>query len=153
MTNVTNITDGPKSKQEKLDDFAEAICNGLSREAAYIAAGYSPINCRANANKYYRANHEYISGVISERIGTHVPAAIKVLMDVMLDPNEKGGIRIKAAEVLMDRGGYSAKQRIEISTKDVKDLSTEELQNELAKLVSENPEFVALFDQAKHVRE
>lgn len=145
FNNVTPITEA-SSKQEKLEKFAEAICNGLSREDAYIEAGYSAINCRANANKYYRNNHQYIQGVISERIGTHVPAALKVLMQVMTDPNEKGGIRIKAAEVLLDRGGFSTKQRIEISTKDVKDLSTEELQNELKKLVSENPSFASLFD-------
>lgn len=153
MTNVTSITDGPKSKQEKLDDFAEGICNGLSREAAYIAAGYSPLNCRANANKFYRANHEYVSGVIAERIGTHAPAALKVLLEVMTNPDEKGGIRIKAAEVLLDRGGFSTKQRIEISAKDVKDLSTEELQNEISKLITENPSIVALFDPKALSRE
>lgn len=153
MSNVTQITDGPKSKQEKLDDFAEAICNGMSREAAYIHAGYSPVNCRANANKFYRANHEYISGVIAERIGTHVPAALKVLVEVMTNPDEKGGIRIKAAEVLMDRGGFSTKQRIEITTKDVKDLTTEELEIELRKTLSENPAIAALFNQEKSVRE
>jgi len=146
MSNVTNIADAPASKQERLDLFAEAIVNGATREEAYVSAGYSPHNCKANAHKFYRANSAYIQGVISERIGAHVPAALKVLVNVMNDPNEKGGIRIKAAEVLMDRGGFSTKQRIEISTKDIKDLSTEELQDEIRKLISENPGVLSLLD-------
>jgi len=46
----------------------------------------------------------------------------------------------------MDRGGFSTKQRIEISTKDIKDLSTEELQDEIRKLISENPGVLSLLD-------
>ena len=153
MTNVTNIADAPKSKQEKLDDFCEAICNGLTREAAYVHAGYSSLNCRANAHKYYRQNHEYIQGYIAEHIGTHVPTALKVVLEIINNPDEKGGIRLKAAQDIMDRGGFGAKQKIELTTKDTKDMTTEELENDLLKLISENPAFAAILNQAKPVAE
>lgn len=153
MTNVTNITDAPKSKQEKLDDFCEGICNGLTREAAYVHAGYSSLNCRANAHKYYRQNHEYITGYIAEHIGTHVPTALKVIIQIVNDPSEKGGIRLKAAQDIMDRGGFGAKQKIELTTKDTKEMTTEELQNDLLKLVAENPVLAALLNTAKPLAE
>lgn len=153
MSNVTNIQDAPKTKQEKLDDFCKAIADGKNREAAYIEAGYSGINCRANANKFYRANHEYIQAYIAEHIGTHAPTALRVITEIMGDPNEKGGIRLKAAQDVLDRAGFGAKQKIELTTKDVKEMSTEDLQNEVTKLISENPFLSGLLGQAKPVQE
>lgn len=153
MSNVTNITDAPKSKQEKLDDFCKGLANGLTREAAYVEAGYSGLNCRANAHKYYRQNHEYITGYIAEHIGTHAPTALNVIKEIMLDVTEKGGIRLKAAQDILDRAGFGAKQKIELTTKDVRELSTEELQNEVAKLIGENPFLAAFVNPAKPVSE
>lgn len=153
MTNVTNIADAPRSKAERLDDYCEAICNGLTREAAYIAAGYSSLNCRSNAHKYYRQNADYIQSYISEHIGAHAPTAWKVIVAIASDPNEKGGIRLKAAQDIMDRSGYGAKQKIEFSMKDTKDMTTEELQNEIAKLASENPLLAGLLSPKVNVSE
>lgn len=144
---VTLITDAPKSKQEKLDDFCRAIANGLTREAAYQEAGYSGLNCRANAHKYYRQNHEYITAYLSEHIGTQVPMAIKVIVEIASNPDEKAGIRLKAAQDILDRGGFGVKQKIELTTKDAKEMSTEELQNEVIRLISENPLLARLVNQ------
>jgi hypothetical protein len=145
--NVVNITDAPKSKAEKLDLFCEGIANGLSRSAAYEAAGYSAHDCKANANKYYRQNSAYIQAYIAEHIGSHAPTAFKVLLQIMNDPNEKGGIRLKATQDVLDRAGFGAKQKIELTTKDATEMSTEELSNEIARLISENPELAGLFHQ------
>lgn len=153
MVTVVNITDAPLSKKDKLDLFCEALANGLSREKAYIEAGYSDLNCRANANKYYRNNHEYITQYLSEHIGSHVPTALKVVLTIMNDLNEKGGIRLKAAQDILDRGGFSAKQKIELTTKDVKDFSLVELQDEIRKLVSEDPKLASVFNTQVQVGE
>lgn len=153
MSNVTNITDAPMSKQEKLDLFCEGIANGLTREAAYVQAGYSAVSARANAHKYYRQNAEYVMGYIAEHVGTHAPTALKVIVSICNDPNEKGGVRLKAAQDIMDRAGFGAKQKIELTTKDTKDMTTEELQNDLLKLVAENPLLAALLNSAKPVGE
>lgn len=149
MGTVTSIEDAPRSKQEKLDDYCKAFADGKNREESYIAAGYSPINCKANAYKYHRQNHEYITAYLSEHIGTKVPMALTVVLNIMNDANEKGGIRLKAAQDIMDRGGFTAKQRIELSTKDTKDMSTKELEDEIAKLVSESPLVAQLFNPQK----
>lgn len=143
---VTLISDAPKSKQEKLDDFCRAIANGLTREAAYAEAGYSGLNCRANAHKYYRQNAEYITAYLSEHIGSHVPMAIDVIVKIASNPDEKAGIRLKAAQDILDRGGFGAKQKIELTTKDAKEMSTQELQDEVLKLIAENPLLARLVD-------
>lgn len=146
MSNVTQITDAPKAtKAEKLNLYCEGLANGLNRMDAYIAAGYAEGQARANSQKYHRENAEYIQGYLAEHIGLHVPTALKVVLQIMNDPNEKGGIRLKAAQDVLDRGGFSAKQRIELTTKDVKDFSTEELQNEIRKLVEEDPQLASVF--------
>lgn len=145
MGTVSNIEDAPKSKQEKLDDYCKAFADGKTREEAYVAAGYSPHNCRSNAAKFHRQNQEYITAYLSEHIGTKVPMALSVVLNIMNDPNEKGGIRLKAAQDIMDRGGFTAKQRIELTTKDTKDMTTKELEDEIAKLVAESPIVASLF--------
>lgn len=150
---VTLITDAPKSKQEKLDDFCRALANGLTREAAYQEAGYSGLNCRANAHKYYRQNTEYITAYMSEHIGVHAPTALNVIKEIMNDPTEKGGIRLKAAQDILDRAGFGAKQKIELTTKDAKEMSTEELQNEVIRLISENPLLARLVNPQVNVSE
>lgn len=151
MTNVVNIADAPKSKQEKLDLFCEGIANGLSRSEAYEAAGYSPHNCKANANKFYRQNAPYIQAYIAEHIGYHAPTALKVLLEVMNDKGEKGGTRLKAAQDVLDRAGFGAKREVNLTVKDAKEMSTEELSNEIARLVSENPELIESFNLTKPV--
>lgn len=149
MTNVVNIADAPKSKQEKLDLFCEGLANGLSREKAYEGAGYSPHNCKANANKFYRQNSAYIHGYLAEHVGTHAPTALKVVLEIMNDKGEKGGIRLKAAQDVLDRAGFSAKREVSLTVKDAKEMSTEELTNEIARLVSENPELIASFNPSQ----
>lgn len=149
MGTVTPIGDAPKTKQEKLEDYCRAIADGKTREEAYKLAGYSPIDCRANANKYHRNNLEYITAYLSEHIGSKVPMALGVVVGIMNDPNEKGGIRLKAAQDILDRGGFTAKQRIELSTKDTKDMTTKELEDEIAKLVAENPVVAQLFHHSQ----
>ena len=143
MNNVTNIADAPKNKQEKLDDFCKALADGKTREEAYKEAGYSGHNCRANAHKYYRQNADYIKIYLSEHIGVHVPTAFKVILEIATNTQEKAGIRLKAAQDIMDRGGFNAKQTIELVTKDATEMNTEELENEIRRLISENPAVAA----------
>lgn len=153
MTNVVPITDAPKTKNEKLDDFCKALADGKTREEAYVEAGYSGHNCRANAHKFYRGNEAYIKSYISEHIGTKAPSALKVIEQIMLDPNEKGGIRLKAAQDLLDRAGFGAKQKIELTTKDTKEMTTEELQNEVERAIAENPFLAQIISGTKPSRE
>ncbi len=145
MDNVTPITSAPLTKQEKLELYAEGICNGLSKRDAYVAAGYAPTGAMRNAQSYHKQNATFVNAYIGEHIGSHAPTALKVILRIMNDDLEKGGIRLKAAQDILDRAGHGAKQKLEISTPDVKDMSTEDLQNELKRAFQDTPELAKIF--------
>lgn len=146
MDNVTPITEAPKaSKQEKLDAYCQGLCDGLSKRDAYVAAGYAPTGAMRNAQAYHKLNATYINGFIGDHIGSHAPTALKVILRIMNDESEKGGIRLKAAQDILDRAGHGAKQKLEISTPDIKDMSTEDLQNELKRALQDSPELANIF--------
>lgn len=145
MAVVTQITDAPKSKQERLDIYCQALVDGKKRQDAYLLAGYAEASSKTNAQKYHKTNIEYITHYIGDAITEHVPAALKVLLEIMNSEHEKGGIRLKAAQDLLDRGGFSAKQKIELSTKEVNEMSTGELEDAIKNILSEDPNLVRIF--------
>jgi phage terminase small subunit len=135
----------PATKKERLDVYCENLCNGIGKVKAYIAAGYSPLHAERNVTSYHKSNNEYIQSYISEHIGTHAPSALKVVLQIMNDESEKGGIRLKAAQDVLDRAGFSAKQKFEVTTKEVHDMSTEDLHNEIQRILSEEPNLAKVF--------
>lgn len=149
QTNVVDIMSAPLTPKEKLDAYCEGLADGLSKTQAYIQAGFSPNHAQRNVAPYHRKNAEYITAFISERIGSHVPAALKVIVQIMNDPNEKGGIRLKAAQDLVDRGGFGATRKLEFTTKDVTEMSSEDMRNELAKLLESEPDLAQIISFPK----
>lgn len=147
MTNVVQLADAPKSKAERLDIYCQALVDGKKRQDAYILAGYSEASSKTNAQKYHKTNIDYITSFIGDSITVHVPAALKVLLEIMNSEHEKGGIRLKAAQDLLDRGGFSAKQKIELSTKEVNEMSTGELEDAIKTILGEDPNLVRLFSK------
>jgi len=149
MTNVVtlDVKDRKEIARERLDAFCEALCDGKNRTQAYLAAGFTidPKYAPKEASNYYKTHHEYVKGYMHERIGHTAPLAFKVLVDVMTNEKEKGGIRIKAAQDVLDRAGYMANQKIELTTKDVRELSTGDLQSEINRILSESPELAKVF--------
>lgn len=143
---VTLIQDSPKAqRQERLIKFCEGLANGLSRRDAYVAAGYlEGSNVDNISARYYKQNLEFIKGYFSEHIVQHAPTAFNVLLEIMNDPSEKGGIRLKAAQDVLDRAGYGAKQKLEITTKAINEMDTGELEDEIKRIVQESPELVKL---------
>lgn len=142
---VIDLADRPLTKKEKLDLYCKALCDGHTKVQSYIEAGYSARTAALNVYQYHRDNAEYINAYISEHIGTHAPTALKVVLQIMNDPEEKGGIRLKAAQDVLDRAGFSAKQKVELTTVDVKDMNTEELQGEIKRILSEDPNLANIF--------
>lgn len=145
QTKVVDIMSAPLTPKEKLDLYCEGLCDGLNKTQAYIAAGFSANHAQRNVAPYHRKHADYINSFLSERIGSHVPAALRVVLAIMNDESEKGGIRLKAAQDVLDRGGFGAKQKIELTTKDVTELTTEDLQRELNKLLTDEPELAKVF--------
>lgn len=146
MATVTQIEDAPKTKGERLDIFCQALADGKTQEDAYVAAGYSAHNCRANANKFYRTNAQYITQFMAEKIGEKVPMALGVITELVQSKATPPGVRLKAAQDLLDRAGLGAKTKLEITTKEASELSTEELQNEVARLISESTFLAQIVD-------
>lgn len=144
MTNVVDLGN-TLSPKEKLDLYCEALCNGENKTQAYIKAGYSAHHAQRNVAAFHRKHADYITAYISERVGSHVPAALRTIVSIMNDENEKGGIRLKAAQDIMDRGGFGASQKIELTSKNVDEMTTEDLRNELSKLLNEEPELAKVF--------
>lgn len=146
QTKVVDLMSAPLSPKEKLDLYCEGLCDGLNKTQAYIAAGFSKNHAQRNVAPYHRKHADYINAFLSERIGSHVPAALRVVLGIMNDESEKGGIRLKAAQDILDRGGFGASQKVELTTKDVTELTTEDLQRELSKLLNEEPELAKVFN-------
>lgn len=123
---------------EKLSLFKEAYFdNGGNLKEAYLAAGFSPISAASNASKYFAAHREEIQTFVHTRIATHVPKAIGTIVKIMNNEQEKGGIRLKAAQDLLDRAGYKPSDRIEIRTEDVDNMSTGDIKEQIKRLLQE----------------
>lgn len=136
----------PATKKERLDCFCEGLCNGLSQVQAYVNAGYADgPSARKNASAFHKSNYQYVQAYISEHIGSHAPTALTVILQIMNSESEKGGIRLKAAQDILDRAGYSAKQKVEFSAKDVKDMSTEDLQKQIQEMLADDPKLAKVF--------
>lgn len=149
QTNVVSLMAAPLSPKEKLDLYCEALCDGLNKTQAYIAAGFSPNHAQRNVAPFHRKNAEYINAYLSERISSHVPAALRTVLTIMNDENEKGGIRLKAAQDVLDRGGFGATRKVELTTKDVTEMSSEDMRNELTKLLEQEPQLAEIFTLPK----
>lgn len=143
---VVNIQDAPiATKREKLDLYCEGLANGLTQEKAYINAGYSPNSAKKNASAFHRLNSEYIQAYLAEHIGSHAPTALNVILQIMNSESEKGGIRLKAAQDILDRAGFSAKQKVELSAKDPKDLTTDDIQRQIHAMLEDDPKLAKVF--------
>lgn len=153
MSNVTAIADAPKTKAERLDIFCQALADGKTQEQAYVEAGYSGHNCRANANKFYRSNADYITSFMSEKIGENVPMALGVIKELVASKATPPGVRLKAAQDLLDRAGLGAKHKVELTTKNATEMTTEELQHEVARAIAENPFLAQIVSGAQLPRE
>lgn len=138
--NVVSLAEASLTPRDKLDLYCQGLCDGLNKTQAYVAAGFSANHAQRNVAPYHRKHAEYINSFISERIGSHVPAALRCIVGIMNDEDEKGGIRLKAAQDVLDRGGFGASKKIELTTKDVTELTTEDLTNELRKLFEDEPD-------------
>lgn len=154
MTNVIDINaPRPLTKAEKLDLYCEALMDGKSKAEAYVIAGYSSNGARNNAQKFHRENAQYILKYQAEKITEDVPMALSVIRQIASDPEEKGGIRLKAAQDLLDRAGLGAKQKVELTVSDPNEMSTEELMNEIKRLVNDTPDLAEVLNFKESVGE
>lgn len=122
---------------EKLELFKESYYNTGKIIQSYKAAGFSESTAHANAHKYFRDHKDEILAYVHTKLAEHVPAAISVIVGIMNSETEKGGIRLKAAQDLLDRAGYKPSDKIEIRTEDMEKMSTGDIKDEIRKLLTE----------------
>ena len=66
----------------------------------------------------------------------HTVEAIQALVDIVTDPGEKGAARVRAAEVILDRGWGKATAPIEVSGPDQQPIEWRHARDELTSLLS-----------------
>lgn len=131
------MSDKELTPAEKLAIFKEHYYATGNITKSYIAAGFSEKSANNNAHKYFKDHKDEILGFVHTKLAEHVPAAIGVVVTIMNNPEEKGGIRLKAAQDLLDRAGYKPSDRIEIRTEDMNELSTGDIKDQIKKLLNE----------------
>jgi hypothetical protein len=142
----------PKTNMEKLITYAGLLVDGVTPLEAYYQADPSRTRNHLSADtarSYYNLHKDFLQQYIFDHIGTKAPIALQVITQIMLDEGEKGGIRLKAAQDLLDRAGFNSKTKLEITTKDVKDLTTDDLTREIQKIMGESPELAKVFQFPK----
>lgn len=112
-----------------------AYLTGMSKNDAMRAAGYTENKSWA---VFESANVKNAIAVILESFlqSDAAPAALRALYTIVSDDRAAPGIRVQAANSLLDRAGYDAKRhaRAHESTKDVSTMTGVELQAEIDRL-------------------
>ena len=121
--------------EERVQAYAQALCEGMSKSAAYGAAGYSCVTA-SNAVVFHRRYEKEIKKEIHRNLGAKAGLAISVLIDIMLNGSSEMA-RTKCSLEILDRAGYDKTTKISVQNEEPK--SMEELQAELQKLLKSNP--------------
>ncbi len=102
--------------------LAMLLIPGCSHARAAREAGYSDVKQGAKVRGHYAAHNPLVQEAIREEArrrldGLSVIAA-NVMMDAMLDPKVPTKDKLKAASAVLDRTGFAAVQKIDVTRKD-----------------------------------
>lgn len=132
-SNVVRLPRDKESISERVRLFAQARCEGHNIIDSYALAGYS--RDPHEASKFHRTHKTEINALMSEELSSYVPQAISVLVKIMKNENERGAVRLKAAQDVLDRAGFGSTMKLDLTTS-TSDLSTEDLNKQIALLMS-----------------
>ena len=124
-----------QSISERVRLFASARCEGHTIVDSYAMAGYS--RDHQEASKFHRTHKTEINALMSEELSSYVPQAISTLVKIMKNEDERGAVRLKAAQDILDRAGFGATQKLDVTTS-TSDMSTEDLNTQIALLLGGN---------------
>lgn len=110
------------SERQRKFVLAMLLIPGCSHARAAREAGYSDVKDGAKVRGHYAAHNPRIQEAIREEArrrldGLSVIAA-NVMMDAMLDPKVPTKDKLKAASAVLDRTGFAAVQKIDVTRKD-----------------------------------
>ena len=124
-----------KGDTERLDKFIDLYLDYEGDNVrAWLDAGYAE-STKSSSMAKLRKHWDIVQARIVERIGSHVPEALSVVLDLMRNARSET-IRLKSAQDIMGRAGYDQASKIELSDKKAEDLNQDELKRELEALMS-----------------
>jgi hypothetical protein len=124
-----------KGDTERLDKFIDLYLDYEGDNVrAWVDAGYAE-STRSSSMAKLRKHWDIVQARIVERIGSHVPRSLAVIVDLMENARSET-IKLKAAQDIMGRAGYDQASKIELSEKKAEDLNQDELKRELEALMS-----------------
>jgi phage terminase small subunit len=95
---------------------------GCSHARAAREAGYSDASEAAKVRGHYCAHNPAVQAALREEAGKRLNGlsviAANVMMDIMLDEDGDPKTKLKAASAVLDRTGFAAVQKIDVTRKD-----------------------------------
>lgn len=121
-----------KDTKERDEEFVHLYCrNGGNATQAAIALGVSKASASTVGSRLKKRLHNEIYEGIRDALGDYVPHAIRVLEQLMTNAQSER-IQLNAAIDVLDRTGFKAVERKEITThNDLEKLSAEEVEAKL----------------------
>lgn len=138
LTEPANIVHAPNRLEdshpapEKLIAFLDLYCNGMDPREAWVQAGYSP-NTKHLAKAKIRENWKLLEKMIDERIGTHVPLALNIIVDIMINA-KSDQTRLLAAKDILSRAGKDKPIQIVTEKKAADQMNDLEIDEEIRAL-------------------
>ena len=114
--------------------FSSGATAGNATQSA-AAAGYSIKTARQQGSRLTKDLAVDIQQAVAHNITLSAPTALLTMMSIMKDDTVADSVRLQAARDVLDRSGYGATNRIEISSQ-LDSKSDEELRVELRQLMN-----------------
>ena len=115
---ANDVTTGRPLTDRQVRFVVEYVANGGNGTKAALAAGYSDVAPHGEAWRLTQLPHVQaaIAAETLKQFGRHAPAAVDVLAEIMIDSDQPGGVRVKAAGMILDRAGFTPPKRHEIES-------------------------------------
>lgn len=134
--NVIKMNAAPRvSVAEKVRAYSYYRAQGFSQVDSHEKAGYA--RSAHEASRFAKTYAKEIASHMADHIGDHAPQAFQVIIELMNNVNEKGSIRLKAAQDVLDRAGLGANKKVELTTKDASDMTSEEIRQSITSMLEE----------------
>lgn len=127
--------------EEKIDLYVQGLADGLSKKAAYEAAGYAVEASSSNACKFHKRYNKEIHNALRYKIGDAAPLALNALIRIMTTGQSETA-RVKAALEILDRSGHDKTTRIQVQEEAPK--SRQDLEAQLKTLLKNEPNVTLL---------
>jgi len=126
--------------------FVDAMITGgdTNYTRAALTAGYSDSETSSIRVTAHRLAHDakVLAAIHEEsvrRVKANLPLAIRVIMEIAEDPLAAGNVKLKAAEMLLNRGGMHVVTKIESTKTVVHQLSSDQRTRRIAELMAKAP--------------